>query len=78
MANILFELERLRVNLRNKGLDGRVIEIIVSKARREISDAFDEQGASAMELAIEAGVEQRSPEFINDLKLDPGSMEIGT
>lgn len=78
MANILFELEKLRVTLRNKGLDGRTIEIIVNKARREISDAFQEQGQSAMELAIEAGVNQRSADFINELQIDEVNMEIGT
>lgn len=78
MANILFELEKLRVTLRNKGLDARAIETIVSKASREISEAFEEQGESAMQLAIEAGVAQRSPEFINELTLNAMSMEITT
>jgi hypothetical protein len=78
MANILFELEKLRITLRNKGLDARAIETIVSKASREISDAFEEQGASAMDLAIEAGVNQRSPEFINELQIDPANMQIVT
>jgi hypothetical protein len=78
MTNVAFELEKLRVTLRNKGLDGRTIDVIVSKAKREISDAFKEQGESAMQLAIEAGVEQRSPEFINELRIDPANMEIAT
>jgi len=78
MANILFELEKLRVTLRNKGLDARTVETIVTKAGREISEAFEDQGDSAMQLAIEAGVSQRSPEFINELQLDPNSMELRT
>lgn len=78
MANILFELDKLRVTLRNKGLDARAIETIVNKASREITQAFEEQGDSAMQLAIEAGVAQRSPEFINELQLDPSSMELTT
>jgi hypothetical protein len=78
MANILFELDKLRLTLRNKGLDARAIEIIVNKAGKEISDAFDEQGESAMQLAIEAGVQQRSPEFINELQIDPANMAITT
>jgi hypothetical protein len=78
MTNITFELERLRVTLRNKGLNVRTIETIVDKAGREISEAFKEQGESAMQLAIEAGVAQRSPEFINELILDPNNMELRT
>lgn len=78
MANVLFELEKLRVTLRNKGLDARAVETIVDKASREISTVFEDQGDSAMQLAIEAGVAQRSPEFINELQLDPNSMELRT
>jgi len=78
MTNIAFELERLRVTLKNKGLDARAIETIVTKAGREISEAFKEQGESAMQQAIEAGVAQRSPEFINELVLDPNNMELRT
>lgn len=78
MTNIVFELERLRVTLRNKGLDARAIETIVGKAGREISDAFDAEGEVAMQRAIEAGVEQRSPEFINELILDPNNMALRT
>jgi hypothetical protein len=78
MANILFELQKLRLTLRNKGLDARAIETIVNKAGREISAVFEEQGESAMQLAVEAGVAQRSPEFINELQIDPTAMEITT
>jgi hypothetical protein len=78
MINITFELERLRVTLRNRGLDARTIETIVNKAGREISEAFKVQGDAAMQRAIEAGVEQRSPEFINELILDPSRMELIT
>ena len=78
MANISFELEKLRVTLRNKGLDATAIEKIVNKANREISNAFEEQGKSAMQQAVEAGVQQRSPEFINELTLNNMSMEVST
>ena len=78
MANILFELERLRVTLRNKGFDPRTVETIVNNASREIHEAFESQGASALDLAIEAGVAQRSPEFINELELDFNNMSVRT
>ncbi len=78
MANVLFELEKLRVTLRNKGLDARAIEAIVVKAARDIADAFEEQGDAALQLAVEAGVAQRSPDFINELRVDPMNMEITT
>jgi hypothetical protein len=78
MANLLFELDKLRHTLKNKGLDSRTVEIIVTKAGREISAAFEEQGESAMQLAIEAGVNQRSPEFINELQIDSENMKLIT
>jgi hypothetical protein len=78
MANIFFELEKLRAILRNKGLDARAIETIVNNASREIYSVFEEQGESAMELAIEAGIAQRSPEFINELRLDAVNMSLTT
>lgn len=78
MTNVLFELDRLRVTLKNRGLDPRTIETIINKAGREISEAFEQQGDSAMQLAIEAGVQQRSPEFINELQLDPNNMQLRT
>lgn len=78
MANILFELERLRVTLKNKGMDSRTVEMIVSKAGREISDAFDDTGHAALVEAIETGVEQRSPDFINELRLDAINFRITT
>jgi hypothetical protein len=78
MANIFLELEKLRAILKNKGLDARAVETIVSKATREIYEAFEENGDSAMQLAIELGVEQRSPEFINELRLDSINLSVIT
>lgn len=78
MPNILFELDRLRTSLTNKGLDSETVERLVSKASNEIKQAFSEQGEAAMQLAIEAGVEKRSPDFINDLKMDEVNMELTT
>lgn len=78
MPNILFELDKLRVNLENKGLDSVAIEGILANARNEIRDAFIYQGEAAMELAIEKGVEKRSGEFINELRLNAVNMELTT
>lgn len=78
MANILFELDRLRVNLENKGLDYSTIETIIQKATSEIRDAFQYHGEAAMQLAIEEGVAKRSPEFINELKLDIVNLRLTT
>lgn len=78
MANILFELDRLRVTLKNKGIDSRTVEMIVTKAGREISEAFDDQGHIAMQQAIELGVEQRAPDFINELRLDSVNLRLTT
>ena len=78
MSNILFELDKLRVTLENKGLDRNVVDTIVQKATSEIRDAFNYQGEAAMQQAIDEGVAKRSPEFINELKLDMVNMQLTT
>lgn len=78
MTNILFEIDRLKATLESKGLDASTIEAIIQKATAEIRDAFQYQGEAAMQLAIEEGVSKRSPEFINDLKLDIVNMRLTT
>lgn len=78
MPNSFFELDRLRYSLRSKGLDDDAIEAIISKASREISSAFNKQAEAAMQQAIEAGVEKRSADFINELQMDYNNMELTT
>jgi len=78
MPNILFELDRLRVALENKGFDSTMIEGIIGSARNEIRDAFIYQGEAAMNVAIEKGVEKRSADFINELRLDAVNMRLTT
>ena len=78
MVNITFELYKLRASLTNKGLEQEAIESIILKAQREISAAIEEQGGAAMDLAVEAGVQKRSPEFINELMMDSVNLELTT
>ena len=78
MANIFFELDRLRVSLQNKGLDHGTIEGIIQKASREIHDAAEQHGHSAMQQAIESGVAKNSADFINELNFDSINMQIAT
>lgn len=78
MPNLLFEIDKLRVILENKGFDRGTVDTICSKAMSEIRDAFQYQGEAAMQLAIEEGVAKRSPEFINDLKLDLVNLQLTT
>lgn len=78
MPNILFELDKLRVTLENKGLDRVIIDGIIKNATNEIRDAFIYQGEAAMELAVEKGVEKRSADFINELRLSSINMELTT
>lgn len=78
MLNVFFELDRLRDSLIRKGFDEDSANTIVNKARSEISATIDQEGEAAMQLAIEEGVAQRSPEFINELKLNRINMELTT
>jgi len=78
MANIHFELDRLKYILENKGMEPDLIEIILQKAKADIDAAMQGQVDAAMQLAIEDGVEKRSPEFINELRLNSISMQLTT
>jgi hypothetical protein len=78
MANIFFELDRLKYILENKGLDSDTVEAILQKARADIDAAMASQGEAAMQLAIEEGVEKRSPEFINELHMNRISQQLTT
>lgn len=78
MANLYFELDRLRYILENRGLDSTTIEMILDKARADVAMAMASQAEAAMQLGIEAGVEKRSPEFINELKMNNISMQLTT
>lgn len=78
MPNLIFELDKLKFNLQSKGLDPSAIDSIVRKAHIEISQALEEHGEAAMQLAIERGVDKESAEFINELRLDSLHMQVVT
>lgn len=78
MFNLLFELDALRTSLLNKGLSEDAVSSIISNAKEEINSAIITQGESAMNSAIEAGVQKRSPEFINELRMDLIDMQLTT
>jgi hypothetical protein len=78
MPNLLFELDRLRLELRGKGLPDGVVEGVVAKAHAEISAAMKEHANNAMAKAVEAGVEKGSAQFINELQLDSQLMNLVT
>ena len=78
MVNITLELQSLRAILESKGLDPDTVDSIVSKAKEEINGAVEELGMSALESAIEAGVEKGSDEFINQVMLDRIGAQIST
>lgn len=68
MVSVSFEIERLRSVLRSKGIEDRFIEQIASKAEAEILLALRERLDSAMDVAIQSGVQKDSADFINDLR----------
>jgi hypothetical protein len=78
MVNIFLELERLKVSLRSRGIEEDNISVIVSKAEIEISNALQEHLDSAMETAIQSGVQKDSADFINDLRPRPDAFIIDT
>lgn len=78
MVNIFLELERLKSSLRARGLDEDIVEILASKANDEISLAIRDRLDSAMELAIQSGVDKDSAAFINALRPRPDAFMLET
>lgn len=76
--NLLFELDRLRQTLLSKGLPDGVVEGIVNKANADIQVAMRQHAESAMQRAIEVGVQKDSAEFINQLQVDSNLMQVIT
>lgn len=78
MLSVYLELERLRVTLRNKGMEDDHISIIIEKAENEINSRLQEQMDSAMDNAVQSGVQKQSADFINDLRPSPGAFMLET
>lgn len=68
MINIFLEIEKLKAVLRSKGFDEDSVHGIAARAEEEIGLALREQLDSAMEVAIQSGVQKDSAEFINELR----------
>lgn len=78
MANVFFELDRLRTHLISKGIDDTTIDQVVSKASHEISTLVKIQGESAIDEAVSIGAQKESADFINELHLDAITFEVKT
>jgi hypothetical protein len=68
MVSIFLEIEKLKIVLRNKGLDEDTVEQIAAKAEHEISKALSDKLDSAVDLAVQSGVQKDSAQFINELR----------
>lgn len=78
MINIFLEIERLKVSLRNRGIEERFIDTIANKAETEITLALRERLDAAMEIAVQSGVQKESADFINELRPRPDAFMIDT
>jgi hypothetical protein len=78
MINIFLEVERLKHTLRNKGLDESLVEALAAKAEQEIAFSLRERLDSAMDMAIQSGVEKDSADFINALRPRPDAFILET
>ena len=78
MVNAFLDIQRLRASLRARGLDEDTVDVIASKADAEIQTALSSTMESAMELAVQSGVQKDSPEFINELRPSPDAFLLET
>ena len=78
MINVHFEIERLKSSLRARGLDEETVETLSRRAEMDILAALQDQMNSAMDLAIQSGVQKDSADFINELRPRPGAFMLET
>lgn len=78
MVNKYFELERLKSTLQSRGLEDKMIAIIISKAEAEIDSAASDLMSEAMDKAITMGVEKDSADFINQLRPSATAFHLET
>ncbi len=78
MRNVFLEVERLKSSLRSKGLEESAVNGIAAKAMNEINLALQARLDSAMDLAIQSGVQKKSADFINELRPRYDAFELET
>jgi hypothetical protein len=78
MVNIFLEIERLKSTLRARGIEDQAVDNIATQAETEILLALKQRLDSAIETAIQVGVEKGSADFINELRPRPDAFIIDT
>jgi len=78
MINVFLEIEKLKASLRTKGIEESSIELIALNAENQINLALREKLNSAIELAIESGVQKQSINFINEIRPRPDAFMLDT
>lgn len=78
MVNLFLEIERLKATLRGRGLEESFVDQIAEKANLEITLALRERLDSALEVAVQSGVQKESADFINELRPRPDAFIIET
>lgn len=68
MINILNEIDRLKATLRSRGVEEQFVESIAAKVESEILMTLRDRLDSAMDVAIQSGVQKDSADFINELR----------
>jgi hypothetical protein len=78
MINTFLEIERLKATLKSRGLSDETVELIAKKAEAQIAKELSAQIDSAMEVAIQSGVQKDSADFINELRPRPDAFILDT
>ncbi len=78
MVNIYLEIEKLKSVLLTRGIDRKFVDELAAKAEQEITLALRARLDSAMEIAIQSGVQQDSADFINELRPRPDAFTLET
>lgn len=68
MVDPILEIDRLRHNLRAKGIAEQLIDTICGQATREISSMITDAVSNAVQEAVAAGIDKDSKDFISEIR----------
>jgi len=78
MVNIFLELERLRTHLAAQGMEDEHVATVVRRAELDIYAQLQDVMDSAVDNAVQSGVQKESAQFINELRPRPGAFILET
>lgn len=78
MVNVFLELQKLRAVLQGKGIEDEHVDTLVRRAELDIMASLQDAMDSAIDNAVQSGVQKDSVDFINELRPRAGAFVLET